>query len=563
MLKNLSIKNIALISNLSVDLGENLCVLTGETGAGKSIIVDSLAFVLGGKADKSLIKFGEEKATVEAVFEVEENSVTLSVLKEFGFDDQDTTVVLFRAMNLQGKNECRINGRVCTLSVLKAVACTLVDIFGQSDHVNLLRTDTHLTIIDNFKKSPFEEELTAVVSQYKQLKNELSKFGGSEAERERTLDLLDYEIKEITRAELSENEEEELMATKDKVANVEKIAEALKGCLAHLNQSCNISSELWLASNSLQGVQKYDSDLDSVAARLQSAKYELDDLTEIIESKISECDYNPAQVDKIMERLDEIKRLKRKYGGTVTAVLDYLEQAKDKYGRLVDATAQIEEINGKMEQLKAKAYELSKKLSQFRKGSAEEFCELVKKELSDLGMKNATFSAVFSEEPSLESFLPSEKGFDSVEFMFSANKGEPQKPLAKVISGGEMSRFLLAVKNITAKIENIPTMVFDEIDIGLSGTVAQMVAIKLANVSRKYQCIVITHLPQVAAMGDNNYFINKFVENEKTVSQVTVADIELKTREVARLMGGENIGEYGIKHAGEMLNWADKIKASL
>lgn len=563
MLKNLSIKNIALISNLSVDLGENLCVLTGETGAGKSIIVDSLAFVLGGKADKSLIKFGEEKATVEAVFEVEENSVTLSVLKEFGFDDQDTTVVLFRAMNLQGKNECRINGRVCTLSVLKAVACTLVDIFGQSDHVNLLRTDTHLTIIDNFKKSPFEEELTAVVSQYKQLKDELSKFGGSEAERERTLDLLDYEIKEITRAELSENEEEELMATKDKVANVEKIAEALKGCLAHLNQSCNISSELWLASNSLQGVQKYDSDLDNVAARLQSAKYELDDLTEIIESKISECDYNPAQVDKIMERLDEIKRLKRKYGGTVTAVLDYLEQAKDKYGRLVDATAQIEEINGKMEQLKAKAYELSKKLSQFRKDSAEEFCELVKKELSDLGMKNATFSAVFSEELSLESFLPSEKGFDSVEFMFSANKGEPQKPLAKVISGGEMSRFLLAVKNITAKIENIPTMVFDEIDVGLSGTVAQMVAIKLANVSRKYQCIVITHLPQVAAMGDNNYFINKFVENEKTVSQVTVADIELKTREVARLMGGENIGEYGIKHAGEMLNWADKIKASL
>lgn len=561
MLKNLTVRNIALISNLSLEFGANMCVLTGETGAGKSIIVDSLAFVLGGKADKSLIKYGEEKATVEAVFETKNDSYALKLLAEYGFDDDsDGTVVMYRTMNLQGKNECRINGRICTLSVLRAIACTLVDIFGQSDHVNLLRTDTHLSIIDNFKKSPLITDLSAVVAQYRDLKGELGKYGGSEAERARAIDLLDYEIRELTDAELFEGEEEELTVTKDKVANVEKIAEALKGCLSHLTQSCNISSELWLASNSLQNVIKYDDEIESVAERLKNAKYELDDLTGVVEAKINECDYNPAQIDKMTERLAEIKRLKRKYGGSVSAALDYLRSAKEKYDDLLNSVERIENISAKMDLLKTQAFDLSKKISQFRKDSAVEFCSLVKKELSDLGMKNASFDTVFNAEPSLDDFVPSEKGFDTVEFMFSANKGEPQKSLSKVISGGEMSRFLLAIKSITAKIENIPTMVFDEIDVGLSGSVAQMVAIKLANVSRNYQCIVITHLPQVAAMGDNNYVIDKYVENDKTLSRITVADNTLKTKEVARLMGGENIGEYGIRHACEMIEWADEIK---
>lgn len=562
MLKSLTIKNIALITNLTVEFGENLCVLTGETGAGKSIIVDSLAFVLGAKTDKTLIKSGEEKAAVEAVFEIEENSIPYIVLQEFGFE-AETTIALYRVMNLQGKNECRLNGKLCALSVLKAVATTLVDIFGQSEHVNFLQKETHLKIIDNFKKFEEIEYLYEVVNLYNDEKSKLKEFGGSESERERTLSLLEYEIKEIENAELSVQEEENLISTKEKAANVEKIAEGLKNSISHLAGSNNIASEIWLASTSLNSISKFDKDLDDISSKIQTIKYELDDIIDLLDSKLSECNYNPAEIDAITARLEQIKRIKRKYGATITDVLSFLESSKQRYNDLLDSSAKIEEITKKMSALKATAYQISKRLSAFREKTSDEFSALIYNELCDLGMPNATFSVQFGEKPNFEDFIPSTNGFDTAEFMFSANKGEPQKPLTKVISGGEMSRFLLAVKNITARIESIPTMIFDEIDVGLSGNIAQIVAKKLANISRDYQCIVITHLPQVAAMGDNNYYISKTVDNDKTTTSVKPADKTLKIKEIERLIGGENIGQYSLKHAEEMLEWANDYKKQL
>lgn len=561
MLKYLNIKNIALITNLEIEFGENLCVLTGETGAGKTIILDSLAFALGEKADKSLIKSGETKATVEAVFEISEESITEIVLEEMGFE-KETTIILHRTMNIQGKNECRINGKICALSTLRIIANTLVDIFGQSEHVNFIKKEAHLDIIDNFNKFPYQQELSEAFTRYNQEKTFLKSLGGTDIEREQTLNFLEYQINEIESVNPSIEEEEKLLSTKDKIVNIEKIVESLKNTITHLTAN-NLSTEMWLAKTSLQQATKFDNSLEETVSKIETLKYELDDILVFLNDKLADCNYDPNEVDAIMLRLDEIKRLKRKYGPTVSDVLEFLENAKNKYDTLIDSSAKIEEISKKILKTKSDIYEISKKLSNFRQETSKEFCALIQSELSELGMPNSSFSMIFEECPSIDEFTPSEKGFDSAEFMFSANKGEPQKQLAKVISGGEMSRFLLAVKNITAKIEKIPTMIFDEVDVGISGNIAQVVAKKLANISRNFQCIVITHLPQVAAMADNNYFISKTIKNDKTTTNIELADAKLKIREVERLIGGANIGQYSKKHAEEMVDWANKYKESI
>ena len=559
MLKHLSIKNIALISSLQLDLESNLCVLSGETGAGKSIIVDSLAFVLGGRADKNLIKSGEDSAFVEAVFEIDLKDDTATALLEYGFE-ADTTVVLSRVLNVLGKNECRINGRLCALSTLKAVSSSLAEIFGQNDHVNILKSDVHIKILDNFDKFNKLDELQILCRNYRDLKNKLAEYGGSEADRVRALDIISYEIKEIENANLKIDEEDQLNEYLAKVANSEKIAASLNNALSNLAEVSNVSGQIWLAASSLTSIMHFDKELADVFSKLESAKYEIDDIICTLENKLNDCDYDPNLIDESNLRLEVIKRLKKKYGATVNDVLGYLEKSKQKYNNYVDASAVIEEINAQMLNIKKQTYAISEELSAHRKAAAKRFCALVTSELKDLGILNATFEVFFADKPKFDNFCVSENGFDNAEFLFSANKGEPLKPLIKVISGGEMSRFLLAVKNITAKIEKIPTMVFDEIDVGLSGVTAQMVAEKLSNISKGYQCIVITHLPQVVAMGDNNYLIAKWVVGEKTHTFVTLINREQKIKEIARLMGGENIGEFSLKHAEEMLVWADKRK---
>ena len=563
MLKNLSITNVALIDKIDIEFNDGLCVITGETGAGKSILVDSLAFVLGERADKSLIKSDCDYAFVEAAFDIgQNNSHVAKILSENGFEVDDT-VILSRKMTAVGKNECRICGRVCTLTTLKAVSAALVDIFGQTDHINILNPQSQLQILDDFKPCVQSDILKKLTLEYKNLQNRLKDFGGSDAERSRTLDLLEYEIKEIESAEITNDEEEQLRSFVTKVANTQKIVSGLKGALVHLTESGNVGTEIWLANNSLTPITPYDGDLEEICNKLASFKYEIDDIVATLEQKTAECDFNPAEVDRAEERLDLYKRLKRKYGSTVNDVLTYLDNSIKKCNDLIDAAAKIEEINADIDLIKQKCYAVAKNLSQNRKDASKEFCDLIINELMELGIKNATFAVSFNDAPTLKDYTPDANGYDKPVFMFSANAGEPLKELSKVISGGEMSRFLLALKNITAGIENIPTMVFDEIDVGLSGNVAQMVAKKLANISRNYQCLVITHLPQVAAMGDSNYLIQKQTEHQKTKTSVEIADTATKIKEIERLMGGDNIGEYSRLHAQEMLEWADNYKKNI
>ena len=569
MIKNIVINNIALISHLEIDFQQGLTVLSGETGSGKSIIIDSLAFVLGERADKTLIKYGESVAEVTALFEVDTNSSVIAKLEEYGYGS-DTEILLNRKMSLTGKNEIRIQGKTATLAILKEVCAELVDIFGQGQHLALLNEKNQLGVLDafcNFKNCDTELKET-LAPKLNAINKELKSFGGSVAERERLLDILKFQIDEIKDADLSEDEEEALLSAHKRMINVEKISSALSIATGNLNGEQGAVRKLSQACSALKGIGGLEDSANALQDRLQSARLEIDDVCSELYMILEQTEFSPAEVDKMEARLERIKQLKRKYGGSVAECLKFLADAETQYSNLANSAEKIEQLNSEKNKVLLKMYELSCKMSDERKNVAERLAKQIMSELNDLGMGGTEFVVQFNREVSFEQYAqaPSSNGFDSVEFLMSANVGEPLKPLAKVISGGEMSRFMLAVKNITALAENIPTMVFDEIDTGISGTMAQMVANKLANVSHNensgYQCIVITHLPQIVAMADVNLYIKKFEKDGKTYTNVDViTDYEQRAAEVARLMGG--VGAYAIANAKELIDWSENYKKSL
>lgn len=561
MLRNLFIKNIALISSQNIEFENGLCVLSGETGAGKSIIVDALSFVLGERADKNLIKYGEETAFVEAAFELEPDSRALAVLEEMGFE-RDTALILSRSLNRNGKSESRINGRLCAAGMLKGLTALLVDIFGQSEHLGLLKPENHLKIIDGYAPAEnIREKLASAYAEYKAMEKELEKFGGSDEQRERILDILSFQINEIESAGLDEEEETRLLEKKKKLLNFEKISSAVGGALVALDGENGVLERIAEAVQCFAGISSLGDDFAAVSDRLDALRYEAEDIVSTIEDMSSDDEFDET-LDSIEERLDRIKSLKKKYGATFADIFTFLKNAKEQYDTLSDSARITEKLNARKSALKTEIYSLSDGLSKHRRQAAERFAEEVVGQLRELGMKT-TFAAQFEKAPSEEEFSPNANGFDRMEFMLSANAGEPLKPMSKVASGGEMSRFMLALKNITAAIEKIPTMVFDEIDTGISGNVAQMVAKKLAQASKKEQCIVITHLPQIAAMSDTGYLIEKRELNGRTVTEVTRLDTDAKVGEISRLIGGAEIGAYGGLHAREMIDWAENFKKGL
>lgn len=569
MIKNLVIDNIALISHLEIDFEKGLTVLSGETGSGKSIIIDSLAFVLGDRADKTLIKYGESVAEVAALFEVDENSPVLAKLDEYGYGS-DTEILLNRKMSVAGKNEIRIQGKTATLAILKDVCAELVDIFGQGQHLALLNEKNQLGVLDAFCDfSDCECELKdECAPRLNAINKELKAFGGSDAERERLLDILKYQINEIKDANLSVEEEENLLAIHRRMVNAEKLSTAFDAAINSLSGDSGAVAELAQACSALKNISNLEEKSNILQDRLQSARLEIEDVCSELCELAEQTEYSPAEVDRMEARLEHIKQIKRKYGGSVAECLKFLSQIETQYDNLSNSVERIEELNSEKNKVLVKMYELACKMSKERKRVAEQLSSRIMRELDDLGMGGTNFVIKFNDQVGFEQFAksPSSNGFDSVEFLMSANIGEPLKPLAKVISGGEMSRFMLAVKNITALAEKIPTMVFDEIDTGISGNMAQMVANKLANVSHSendgYQCIVITHLPQIVAMADVNLYIKKFEQDGKTYTSVDVlTDYEQRAVEVARLMGG--VGDHAIVNAKELLDWSERYKKSL
>lgn len=562
MLCQLSIENIALIDKLELELKNGLNILSGETGAGKSIIIDSLNFVLGERADKSLIRFGTDKASVEAVFEDYLMPSIKDCLNDLGIEAEDV-LILRRKMSADGKNECRINGRISTLSALKSLTELLVDIHGQHEHQSLLKSTNHIKLLDKLgekKIATVKGEVEKNFDDYTSLKKEFLRFGNAD-ERERKLDILSFQIDEIEKADVKEGEEDELLSARKRIRNMEKIISALEGAKNLLDgyDSQSVSASIKNANSLLNTISSYDENIVPIADRLDSCKVEITDISETLSDMLQKLDFDSRSAEQIEERLEVVRTILRKYGGSYESLQKFYEEATKEAQTLSNATERVERLETEIKVAAEKLFASAKELSQERRKIADKFEKDISKELCDLGMGGSTFKVEIDSTDDVDQI--SANGADSVEFMISPNVGEPLKPLAKIISGGEMSRFMLAFKNILAGVDDIGTMVFDEIDTGISGNISQVVSEKMCNISRARQVIAVTHMPSLASMADNHYLISKSTENGKTLTHVDL--LKDDTDEVARLIGGNDYSIYAVPHAKEMKANAQRYKDSL
>jgi DNA repair protein RecN (Recombination protein N) len=561
MIYTLSISNIALIDNLNIRFSKGLNVLTGETGAGKSIIVDSMNLALGERADRELIRTGKSGAKVEAAFYIGENIIG-DLFEKYGINEADELIVS-RELSTDGRNSCRINGAMVNLGTLKEFTDRMVDLHGQHEHQYLLQSKTHIEFLDNFSEKeilPIKNEIGALVREHRRLAAERDSIGGTPEERARSADLFRYEINEIKTASIKIGEEDALREERVAAVNAEKISETLAECHRALYaRQDSLLAEIGRIQKSLEAISDYSSAYKALADGMGESYYALEDLAEEAQRECERVFFDANRVAEIEERLDLIFAMKRKYGGSEQAVLAYLEEAEASLEKLEDSDHLLSEIQEKLHVVHEKLYELYKNLSQKRREAGGKLEELIEAELSDLGMGASKFKIYFEDLPSFEKMKYADNGIDKIEFTISTNAGEPLKPLSKIVSGGEVSRIMLAFKNVFARTDKIGTLIFDEIDTGISGNMAYVVAEKLSKIARDKQVICVSHLPQIAAIADANYLISKREINGKTLTEVALLDEKGKIAEVSRLSGGTD-SENALGHAREMIKKADEVK---
>ena len=556
MLSFLKIKNIALIDELEINFENGLNVITGETGAGKSIIIDSLNFVIGGKINKGIFRSGSTFVSVEAIFS-NVNEEVKTILADFDIECDDE-VLIKRKQTIEGKNEIRVNGSTVTVTMLKNITSKLVDIHGQHEHQAILQDKYHLQMLDNLLEEEIftlKEEVAEEYSNLLAINKEIKTLGSSAANRERMLDLLQYQINEIEKAKLKPGEDDELTNRRMVMLNGERIATALKSACDYLDGDfSSVVDSLKKANSELSNIIKFDESLDLYKERIESSRLELLDVSESLKDYLQTINFDQKEFDEIDARLDQIKLLKKKYGSTVEEVLAFLEKSKKEYDNLINSNEKIEKLFIEKRNKIALLYKLSKSLSEKRKTFAKTLEKTVCTQLVDLGMKNAKFIVDFNDAPTLDECenLLNANGYDVVKFMFSANLGQDIKPLADIISGGEASRFMLALKNIMADADKIATLVFDEIDTGVSGNMGYMVACKLANISKNHQVISVSHLPQICAMADAGYRSTKYVEDNLTKTKIERLKENEMLNEISRLSGGVEESNATAEHSKEL-----------
>ncbi|MCI5797477.1 MAG: DNA repair protein RecN [Firmicutes bacterium] len=554
MVEKLKINNFALIKSLEIDFSNGFNVLIGETGAGKSIILSALNFVLGGKADKAIIRSGEEVAKVSAVFSCD--SVKLNNLfEQFGIEKSDELLIT-RSYNTQGKNDVRINGEMATVGMLKEFGALLVDSYNQNEQVEMTKTKNHIRILDSYKPQTinvFKSKLMPLIEEINSIDAEIKKLGGNGENRARRIDILNYQIQEIEDAALKEGEEEELSDTLARISQSEKVLNAISELENVLSgEDYSLISSLSAAKNKMIGLASIDEQLADISDRLSSSVIELEDISESLSSIYEKFSFDENKINSLIARRDEIDGLKHKYGKDYSEIMQYLMSSKQELDLLSNAEEKLFELSNKRAEIKGQIFELSKKLSNQRKENAKEIEKLLENGLKEVGIKNSKFKICFANEPVFDEFETfSEEGFDVVEFMFSANLGEELKPLSKTISGGEMSRFMLVLKNILAETGGAQTIVFDEIDSGISGQIADEVALKIESLSKNYQIICITHLPQVAAKGDNFIHVFKETVDGRTESKCEILTDEQIIKQIAITASG-NVTEASIQYAKEL-----------
>ena len=562
MLEKLNIKNVALIKSLEINFQSGFNVILGETGAGKSIIIDSLNFALGSKADKTLIRAGEETMAVSALFVDVSNNVK-SILCGFGLDESDE-VLLSRTYSQSGKGEARINGEIVAISMLKQIGEALVDSYGQNESIALLKQKNHLEILDLYKPKDeiqVKEEIQNLIDKLNELNLKIKKLGGDEASRERQIDLLSFQTNEIENANLQENEDEILEEKLKKLSNSEKIMEAISSAFELLGNENGAIATLKQSLNNLRSVERYDDKIEILSQKLDESIINIDELCEEIYSLSNDYDFNENELNQMIERRDVLDSLKRKYGGSLENVLKYLSDASEELEMLKNSKDILNSLENEKKKLLEVAAEKFNELGKIRRAHALEIEQKLTTALAEIGILKAQFKVNFF--PIVRSIEEVEtfslNCMEDVEFLFSANLGEELKPLAKTISGGEMNRFMLAFKNIIADINGPSTLIFDEIDSGISGKVATQVAEKIAKLSKTYQVLCISHLPQVASMGDCFFFVSKANDGERTQTSIKMLSNEEIAFQIALLTYG-SVDDKKLELTREMLALNKEIK---
>ena len=564
MIKRLEIKNVVLIEHAIIDFEKGLNVLTGETGSGKSVIVDSINFVLGAKADKTLIKHGKEDCFVSIVFDVSSNATVKSVLAEYD-TEYDDEIIISRKFNVDSKSTIRVNGVPYTLGMLKNVTTALVDVHGQSEHYSLTKLSEQLKVLDRFSDKQLlelKEKNREICKELKEIDKSLLAFGGSEAERAIRADILKFQIEEIESAELLENEEDELIILKKKIQNAEKIAQALNCAENGISSEGAISDILGEILKNLGQISGLDERYDELYQRVKDISVEITDVCDTASDYLSDIDFDGREADRVEERLDKIKSLKKKYGSSIDEINEFLSKAQGEYEKLINFDAEYENLTKEKSKKLLELNQVLSSISEVRQKCAIEFSEKVTFHLKELAMKESVFKVEFKPRKVIVDAPYPENGNDEIEFMFSANKGQPISPLAKIISGGEMSRFMLALKTIISEYQDISTYIFDEIDVGISGKTAQIVAEKFVDIARNVQVISISHLPQICSFSDASFVIKKKTDEEQTFICVEKLDEKGKIDEIVRIIGGDGQSETAKNHAIELIEVAKKYKSN-
>jgi len=566
MLTKLIIKNVALIESAEIDFTCGLNVLSGETGAGKSVIIESLNFVLGDRADKTLIRSGETECFVRAEFDVSKNS---SIDKAFLDADieKEEDLIITRRFTVDGKSTVKVNGNTVTVSMLKNFTSQLIDVHGQSEHFHLLKTANQLKLLDDFAGDTLKcikTKLQDDYNEYKKVKSQIISLGGELKDRETRLDVLNFQVNEIESAEIFDGEQEDLMQKKQAFINKEKLLNLLNTASNALSGDSGASDLSAVAERAIIGVAQYGDKYSALADRISSIVAEIDDVSDSITSFVDELNDDENDIDYINDRLELIKRLYRKYGGGYAEMTAFLQDAKAEIDKLQNFEVYYGELERQKNVLEEKIYSFYKQISDIRRLSAQKFTENITVELDELGLGKSKFTVNFNQFPSIDDCkFNSSNGIDEIEFMFSANLGEPLKTLSDVISGGEMSRFMIAIKAQTAKFNDISTFIFDEIDAGISGVIAKVVAKKLAKIAKSVQVVAISHLPQIACMSDNSLLIEKGYDAGKTKTKVYQLDSDKKVDEIVRLVGGEKGSESAKKLAEDLINEANEYKMTI
>lgn len=574
MIVELTIKNLAVIKEVTIVFQKGLNILTGETGAGKSILIDAIGFLLGGRGSADYVRYGEKKAEIEALFEIAPDHPVLQLFSQLGIEAPDEEMLILRRdITAQGKSICRINGQLVTLATLKEVGPWLVNIHGQHEHQSLMQSDRHLIWLDAFageELKQFKEEFNQVYKEFRTARAEYVKFAKNEQQMVQRQDMLSFQLQEITEADLRPLEDVELLREKNRLMNSEKLFKGLEDAYLALTGEQASLDWVGLSLSHIETISSLDEGLQQILTQMESAFYQLEESARTLRAYRDELEFDPYRLEEMDDRLAEINRLKRKYGKSVEEILEYAAEIEDELDSIVNREERLEALSKRVKELAQDLALESVELSKQRQQTALVLAQQIEEQLKDLHMEKAKFSVEVRQNEDTQGLdihgrrlKVTSTGIDEVEFMISPNPGEPLRPVAKIASGGELSRIMLGMKTILAELEPIDTLIFDEVDTGVSGRAAQAIAEKLAAISRHKQVLCITHLPQMACMADAHLFISKLATDDETQTRVDLLEEKGRIDELARLMGGVEVTETTRKHAREMLRMARQSKEKI